>query len=450
MPLRAIRHGLALVLGFAASTPVLSAAPAALYLPPVPPPLGAALPAHPSAADTTPAGTPAPAELANFVNELFYPQLALQLVETPGGSALSEDLRSRLDAYRATKLALQTELRAKIDTLREADVATREKQLAAFARDQTPRIQALEQAVESLRHDLTEESGFPFDPAITRDPATWRTAAYFQDGLLPVQRTFLLEAALGAAGAPAEPGETWLYFYPEGARVRVPADASPALGQKIASYRAKKTRLKQELIDKLVATPPPRAAQLVDFNAAQQKLFPELETLGNEIRRELATLQDPARPPDLPPISPALEKEITAYHAEKLDLAKSLLARVDEVKRTPGRGDEQERIREAMASYQRANAARYAALDREREKIQGELAHLANPAGGRSGEVSADVLLKKFATAIEERNTFRNYKDYQLAVLQPGLSSPQRRLLFDGALENLRLPLPAAAPPPYP
>jgi hypothetical protein len=35
------------------------------------------------------------------------------------------------------------------------------------------------------------------------------------------------------------------------------------------------------------------------------------------------------------------------------------------------------------------------------------------------------------------------YRDYQAAVLMPGLSAGQRRLLFDAAVEQLDLPLPS-------
>ena len=46
--------------------------------------------------------------------------------------------------------------------------------------------------------------------------------------------------------------------------------------------------------------------------------------------------------------------------------------------------------------------------------------------------------------------TFWDYRDYQTAVFQPGLSPEQRRLLFDGALQKLALPLPDGQPPRQP
>jgi hypothetical protein len=40
------------------------------------------------------------------------------------------------------------------------------------------------------------------------------------------------------------------------------------------------------------------------------------------------------------------------------------------------------------------------------------------------------------------RETASVYRDYRVALFQPGLSPEQRRLLFDGVMEQLELPLP--------
>ncbi len=55
------------------------------------------------------------------------------------------------------------------------------------------------------------------------------------------------------------------------------------------------------------------------------------------------------------------------------------------------------------------------------------------------------ALLTKFSQSIRELERNWDYHDYQIAVLQPGLSPEQRRLLFGGALERLALPLPGAS-----
>ena len=51
-------------------------------------------------------------------------------------------------------------------------------------------------------------------------------------------------------------------------------------------------------------------------------------------------------------------------------------------------------------------------------------------------------MLRGPADALLEREDWGRYVDYQAAMLMPGLSSEQRRVLFDGGLEKLTLPLP--------
>ena len=96
------------------STLVRGAAPPVIY-PPIPPGLGAPLSVRDAGAATL------PAELSAHVHESFYPTLSVRL-STDDGRRLSDPLRARLESYRATKTALQTELRARIDLLRETDV----------------------------------------------------------------------------------------------------------------------------------------------------------------------------------------------------------------------------------------------------------------------------------------------------------------------------------------
>jgi len=189
-----------------------------------------------------------------------------------------------------------------------------------------------------------------------------------------------------------------------------------------------------------------------------------LETLAEEIRRGLIVRSDPTRRPDLSPLPADLNARIAAYRREKLDLQKALLARVDEVtKNRPTSGHstdkrtaavdasashQQEKIREAIAAFIRENQVRYTALDKCRDGIRGDLARLTNATGASSNAPSADALLKKFSDALQQLEVWRNYRDYQIAVLQPGLSPGQRRLLFDAGLEKLALPTPDGAASP--
>jgi hypothetical protein len=52
-------------------------------------------------------------------------------------------------------------------------------------------------------------------------------------------------------------------------------------------------------------------------------------------------------------------------------------------------------------------------------------------------------LLKDFEDARQQQEQWDRYMDLQSAVVMPGLSPGQRRVLFDAGVEQLGLPLPA-------
>ena len=60
--------------------------------------------------------------------------------------------------------------------------------------------------------------------------------------------------------------------------------------------------------------------------------------------------------------------------------------------------------------------------------------------------LNAETLLRQRAASMEEFDTFGRaaviYTNYRIAMLQPGLSPEQRRLLFGYALVGLAQPLP--------
>jgi len=445
------------------------------YFPPDPPPLGAPLPAASATGDPV---TAAPAELGAFVNEPFYAVLGTRLSR----HNLSQEQQRRLEDYRDAKIALQTELRAHLDALKDADAPTRLRTLEAFALEQTPRIAELETTAEKLRHDLTDglwPSGCDGDAyhrwIQANQPRTVaRVMAFYLDGLSPAQRRLLREMALEttemnrrSGSASVAPADTILWnFSPDLARVRLPADLSPSLAAKVADYTREKTALKAEL-DRIIyapgtssGEPPPRtleqfALRLETISAAQEKL-------AEEIRRELALRPDLPQALSrlaLPPLSPELEARVTAYRRDKFDLQKALFARVEEVTRNfspPGApaennqsepggagGERGEKIRQAIAAFTRENAAHYAALEKSKDAIRRDLARLAGTGAIVVKGPFADVLSKNFSEAVQQLETWRNYRYYQVAVFEPGLSPEQRRLLFDFAVEKLALPLPA-------
>jgi hypothetical protein len=449
----------ALLFGAFVSAAASEAGPVIFY-PPVPPPLGAPLPVR----DAAGGKTAAPVELAAYVNECFYAPLSTRLTAESSGGKLSDALRGRLDAYRATKVALQTELRAKIDLLRETDAASRLAGLEQFAREQTPRVAALEERAEGLRRDLVASVVASIaGPTRGNESGALRAAAFYQEGLSSDQRRLLREAALEMdASAMAGVDGAWFFFSPESSRIRPFTDLTPELAAKVSAYQDQKNALKRELCAAVAKSSSPSA--LASLAAQQAPRIVALESVAEEIRRGLVVRSDPTRRPDLSPLPADLNARIAAYRREKLELQKALLARVEEVtrnqpatslppdKRTAAAdasaSQQQERIREAIAAYTRENQARYTALDKCRDGIRGELARLTNATGAPTSAPSADALLKKFSEALQQLEVWRNYRDYQIAVLQPGLSPEQRRLLFDAGLEKLALSTPDGASSP--
>ena len=252
------------------STPSVTLAPVPpgrhlAFFPPDPPPLGAPLPAASAAGD--PAAT-APAELGAFVNEPFYAILGTRLARHD----LSPEQQRQIEAYRDAKIALQTELHAHLDALRDADAPTRLRALESFAHEQTSRIAELEKNADQLRELLRQ--GESVDPGIdwnrfrrgasgagerpkppvatpeSEYPAM-RAAVFFHAGLSPEQRRLLREVAMEMESAAQPPSTTSedppVFFSPDTARIRLPQDLSPELAAKVATYQSEKSALKSEL-----------------------------------------------------------------------------------------------------------------------------------------------------------------------------------------------------------
>jgi hypothetical protein len=424
-----------------------------ILFPPEPPALGAPMSTATPAGDPPP---PPPTELASYLSDSFYAALSLHLTSPDPQQQPSAGQRALLDLYREDKAALQAELVATIDTLRDADAATRLRTLTDFAAQQTPRIARLEIVAEQLRHDLVPpDLRLNFESVATvNDLAAWpagvlRAAAFLQDGLSSAQRRLLREAATESAtkASGVTPGSAGpLFFAPEPARASLPANASATLSAHAAAYASEKSALKNELAAVLVTVDPAARSKALSALAEKQApRFATLETAAESIRRDWAAESDPAQPPDLPQVPPELEARIVAYRREKLDLQKALLARVGDVQRSAAPNaapvQVQEKIRRAIAAFTGENAARYAALDRSKDAIRSDLARLSS-ATASTANSSADVLLRRFSASMQQWETWRNYHYYQIAVLQPGLSPEQRRLLFDHALSRLALPSP--------
>lgn len=434
------------------------------FFPPAPPPLGTV----PASADPGDLRLAAPIELAPFVNEPFYAPLNAHLASPNPHDWLTDRQKQQIEAYRASKGALQAELLARLYTLREADTASRLQSLQAFAREQTPRLIELEKRAEQLRIDLLGESagtiGGPGIPDTIGTPADeLKTAAFYGRGLSPAQRRLLREIAIetqeGApTGTPPGPDGRWLFFSPATARVQLPPGLPAGLADKVSAYERAKNTLKSELRAALVESGPPgvtggRAQALAALAERQEPRFARLDDLAEDIRGGLQGLvADPLRAPRLPSLSPELEERIAAYRKAKLGLQKALLAKVQEVTSREAGADSaatQDKVQQAIALFTRENAARYADLEKAKDGIRSDLARAAaaHPEGAEHDQ-SADRLLKNFTDSLQQHEFWRIYYEYRIAVFEPGLSPEQRRLLFANAVEKLvLLPAGAASPP---
>ena len=456
-----------------------------IFFPPNPPPLD-----RPAPRGVPPGGRyPAPPELAAYVNEFFYPPLGTRLATRK----LNDKLRARLDAYRAAKLALQNELRAELDRLRAAEPEARIEALSALARRQNPKLAKLENTAEQLRRDLVsgennwsalrqwhlgdkQRRGFsPLEIA-----QVMRAYAFYNHHLLPAQRRLLREIAIElvfaaentAAATAAQP---FLFFPPEPARVLLPEDLSADVAAKVAAYQTKKSALKKELYDAVHASDGAaflflRGHPVKALAEKQSSRLAELDTLAEEIRRGLTQMPPPRQersplPLNLDARVAALVASYQSAQSEGVGKIEAILARSKELPmqasyrfesetlkfvvvptrgaRGGGRSGKSmlpriEAARAEISSVADEYGRRIADLLNERESIRlaiGETLNLTKP------EESNRALLAALRIA-NQKYAESTFSEYRIAVLEPGLSPPQRRLLFDGVMERLELPLP--------
>ena len=219
-----------------------------------------------------------PSEMGDFIYDPFYAPLAAR--EANGDVTAKQ--QQRLDAYLAAKLAQQNALRNKLDTLRNADVLTRQSALTAYAAEQTPQLVTLEAEAEAIREDMIKgeflqedinwidfrmwklgrDSFQSSEIAISAQYQVIIGAAYFQKNLLPAQRRLLREVATDinelsekpadgpqSVAAATSDSSPLFSFAPETARLRLPANLPGPLMDKILAYEKEKSALKQELND---------------------------------------------------------------------------------------------------------------------------------------------------------------------------------------------------------
>ncbi len=460
--------------------------PKAVFFPPSPPPLD-----HPIThiAAPAPQRLAAPPELALYVSEPFYAPLSTWLVER----TLTPKLRERLDAYRTRKLALLRELRATLAQTRTVEAAARHDALAKLAQQQAAALTSLEQEAAKLRDDLTTgtydwrslRQWSLGDKALRGDSpmeiaSVMRAYAYYQSNLSPAQRRLLREITLEIAMAAedekaARAAQPYLFFSPELARITLPDDLPADLAAKVADYQTKKSAVKKELFDTIykqdsASFPLFRQNAMRTLAERQAGRIAELDRIAESIRVGLAQLPTGVGPPaERSPLPPVLTERIASLLATRTTLQKEATAKIEAIRERnagapllisysfetdglkfivlPRRGarsssgnykEQIQAIREELATISEDFGRRYAELVNETDAVREETKKFLGKTDPR--EIENVIGAATRVAALHE--TEEAYRDYRTAVFEPGLSPEQRRLLLDGAVERLDLPLP--------
>ena len=95
-------------------------------------------------------------------------------------------------------------------------------------------------------------------------------------------------------------------------------------------------------------------------------------------------------------------------------------------------------LRATLTAFNQEIALRQGQLRNDEQAIRLEFDATVDMGSG----LSATGILDTYAEVLQQREDWSLYGDYQTAMLTPGLSSEQRRLLYDSAVEQLELPLP--------
>ena len=451
-----------------------------LYFPLIPPAL-AEMPASPRARKLP---TGHPVDVDGFIGETFYLPYKGVLID----GYLLPRRAQRIEAYRIKRDQLLVALRGRLEELKALTGAPRESALAEFANIQAGVLHDLAFDEEAIRSDFTTSGFFKlsidgagttiYHPDATREnflpldpgPEEAIKAAQFQAGLSTQQRLLLHEISieLQLSGENASLPGPYVFFWPATARIRLPVDLPAALAAKFAEFQALKNTLKSELRTAitrgqnfiLLGNRTQTYTRLADEQTGR---FAALEALAEEIRLGLADLpypDEPARtelPTDLThragdtiarkavllrELNSQLKEFRRALLSDRIELVpqgNGLAIAVIPIKSTPQR-DKPARAA-TIARLQTLNedfSRRFAALSIEIEALRSEIQR-AHGTSDRGVSRDADQVADEFEKSYAIRKNWDRFHDYYMAVIHPGLSPAQRRLLFNGALVDMEM-----------
>lgn len=415
-----------------------------------------------------------PSALANVVGEPFF----MVFSSTQVGGRLDERQLRRMTRHCESRDRLVAALRARLATLADTPPDQRIRTLTEFATAQAKALHKLEAEAESLREEFSylddgsallkrRDNPAPGEPG--GQPAFFGPllAAQFHPGLSIDQRQLLAAIAQESKDhSEKTTTPTHVHFLPATARIRWPLNDDPQVFELMQRLQAIRQTLADELTRAIIDSPTNQSRRQLrkiytELATRQVPQFDELHRLADEIRVLLANVRYPDQPPDsdLPPelvrlagqhaarelvfqtrIQQLVQELGRLFSPTKFRLGTSNHEPVIEVEAGPGSNTppktEQKKLHVQLLQINEWLVRNHRDLQVRAKSVNEEIKrHQETLPLAQAEDVRA--LAASLARTYADEANWLHYADYHTAVLTPGLSPAQRRLLFNAALRDL-------------
>jgi hypothetical protein len=416
-----------------------------------------------------------------------YPPFLLDFVGEPffmaSGNSYFAGKNDAHQIYRASRYAeardeLVAELRAKLAAISSLPLEQQRTELAAFAALQAKALHKLETEADGTREEfnylddgralMKQRDGLAPDEAMRlRTYYAALRSAHHMPGLSIQQRQLLESIAHEHSSASDPAGQARsAFFLPASARISWLHSDDAELNSCWESFQ----RLRREIADQLIQTVlelPPKisrsAARKIHSSLAEKQALPfaELERLAEEIRVDLAKKPRLLAPPDS-----GHPSELVRLAGEYSERTSRFQKRAEQIVQEMNRLFAPSRFQlgtssagpvielaQAGAPASKPKGKRTQQSDRLRDANKWLIqTHLELKATGAESAKAiqgyhasldprhapdVDKLTENLVQVYLHQESWRRYADYRTAVLMPGLSPAQRRLLFNAAIRDL-------------